>query len=45
VVYGAIIVLVARFQPGGILTLVNRLWERRGKAAKATMEAGTPDAS
>ena len=26
VVYGAIIVLIARFQPGGILTLINRLW-------------------
>ena len=31
VVYGAIILLIARFQPGGILTLVNRLMERRGK--------------
>jgi branched-chain amino acid transport system permease protein len=31
VVYGAIIVLIARFQPGGILTLINRLWARRGK--------------
>ncbi|MGN6117176.1 MAG: branched-chain amino acid ABC transporter permease, partial [Nitrobacter sp.] len=28
VVYGAIIMLIARFQPGGILTLVNRLWAR-----------------
>src|SRR6516164_10956249 len=31
VVYGAIIVLIARFQPGGILTLANRLWEKRAK--------------
>src|SRR3981189_3191603 len=31
VVYGAIILLIARFQPGGILTLINRLRERRGK--------------
>src|SRR6201987_684635 len=32
VVYGAIIVLIARFQPGGILTLINRIWtERSGK--------------
>jgi branched-chain amino acid transport system permease protein len=31
VVYGAIILLIARFQPGGILTLVNRLMEGRGK--------------
>ena len=28
VVYGAIIVLIARFQPGGILTLIKRLWAR-----------------
>jgi len=40
VVYGAIIVLIARFQPGGVLALANRLWERRGKAAKATLQAG-----
>ena len=33
VVYGAIIVLIARFQPGGILTLVNRQLERRAKPA------------
>lgn len=31
VVYGAIIVLIARFQPGGILTLVKRQLERRAK--------------
>jgi branched-chain amino acid transport system permease protein len=36
VLYGAIIVLIARFQPGGILTLVNRLLERRKKPAAAT---------
>lgn len=29
VVYGAIIVLIARFQPGGILALVNRLLAKR----------------
>ncbi len=29
VVYGAIIVLIARFQPGGILTLIKREWARR----------------
>ena len=29
VLYGAIIVLIARFQPGGILTLINRLWAQR----------------
>ena len=29
VLYGAIIVLIARFQPGGILTLINRIWARR----------------
>ncbi|WP_407181003.1 branched-chain amino acid ABC transporter permease [Bradyrhizobium sp. STM 3562] len=32
VVYGAIIVLIARFQPGGILTLIKRELERRGRA-------------
>src|SRR5215831_17206222 len=37
VVYGAIILLIARFQPGGILTLVNRLWERRGKSKETTV--------
>jgi branched-chain amino acid transport system permease protein len=36
VVYGAIIVVIARFQPGGLLALANRLWERRAKARAAT---------
>jgi branched-chain amino acid transport system permease protein len=36
VVYGAIIVLIARFQPGGILTLVKRLWARRSRKAPET---------
>jgi len=43
VVYGAIIVLIARFQPGGLLTLFNRLLEQRSKqpdgAAKGTSHA------
>jgi branched-chain amino acid transport system permease protein len=31
VVYGAIIVLIARFQPGGILSLINRhIGDRKG---------------
>ena len=34
VVYGAIIVLIARFQPGGILTLVRRLWSERSRRTK-----------
>jgi branched-chain amino acid transport system permease protein len=34
VVYGAIIVLISRFQPGGLLALANRLWERRRKASE-----------
>ncbi|MBV9458989.1 MAG: branched-chain amino acid ABC transporter permease [Bradyrhizobium sp.] len=34
VVYGAIIVLISRFQPGGLLALANRLWERRRKATE-----------
>jgi branched-chain amino acid transport system permease protein len=29
VVYGAIIVIIARFQPGGILALIHRLWAKR----------------
>ncbi|HLJ00371.1 MAG TPA: branched-chain amino acid ABC transporter permease [Bradyrhizobium sp.] len=33
VVYGAIIVLIARFQPGGILTLIRRLWWERPRKA------------
>src|SRR6201995_5669359 len=32
IVYGAIIVLISRFQPGGLLALANRLWDRRRKA-------------
>jgi branched-chain amino acid transport system permease protein len=31
VVYSAIILLIARFQPGGILALINRLWAKRKK--------------
>jgi len=34
VVYGAIIVLISRFQPGGLLALANRLWERRRKTSE-----------
>jgi branched-chain amino acid transport system permease protein len=34
VVYGAIIVLISRFQPEGLLALANRLWERRHKATE-----------
>ena len=41
VVYGAIIVLIARFQPGGILTLINRLWAKRGKAPEARLRGGS----
>jgi branched-chain amino acid transport system permease protein len=39
VVYGAIIVLIARFQPGGLLTLALRLWQRRGKRAESAPTA------
>src|SRR6478736_3025490 len=35
VVYGAIIVIIARFQPGGILALINRLWAKRKPAETA----------
>jgi branched-chain amino acid transport system permease protein len=41
VVYGAIIVLIARFQPGGILTLISReLQRRRGAPAKNALATG-----
>jgi branched-chain amino acid transport system permease protein len=45
VVYGAIIVLIARFQPGGLLTLFNRLLERPGKKADSASAAGASHAS
>jgi branched-chain amino acid transport system permease protein len=44
VVYGAIIVLIARFQPGGILTLIKRLWAKRGKAAEPAVADGAAHA-
>src|ERR1700743_2456603 len=34
VVYGAIIVLLARFQPGGLLALIKRLWAKPSKPAE-----------
>ncbi|KWV50033.1 branched-chain amino acid ABC transporter permease [Bradyrhizobium macuxiense] len=43
VVYGAIIVLIARFQPGGILALINRLWAKR--KTKQESKQGAADAS
>jgi branched-chain amino acid transport system permease protein len=42
VVYGAIIVLIARFQPGGLLDLINRLLAKR--AAKAPEPGATQGA-
>jgi branched-chain amino acid transport system permease protein len=45
VVYGAIILLIARFQPGGILTLIKRLWERRGQSKNRAAVAGAGHAS
>jgi len=44
VVYGAIIVIIARFQPGGILALIIRLWAKR-KPAEAPVAQGAPHAS
>jgi branched-chain amino acid transport system permease protein len=45
VVYGAIIVLIARFQPGGVLTLVKRLWAKRSsKAPEADAATGASHA-
>ncbi len=43
VVYGAIIVIIARFQPGGILALINRLWAKR-KPAEAPITQGATNA-
>lgn len=47
VVYGAIIMLIARFQPGGILTLVKRQLERRSKTGEPdkALPAGASHAS
>jgi branched-chain amino acid transport system permease protein len=44
VVYGAIIVLISRFQPGGLLALGFRVWERRGKKPEVTASAGASHA-
>lgn len=44
VVYGAIIVLIARFQPGGILTLINRLRAKPGKASETPPATGAAHA-
>jgi branched-chain amino acid transport system permease protein len=44
VVYGAIIVLIARFQPGGILELVYRLLARRGKTPEEGAAQGASHA-
>ena len=44
VVYGAIIVLIARFQPGGILSLVKRHVGETGKPAGRATEAGASHA-
>ncbi len=46
VVYGAIIVLIARFQPGGILVVITqRLERRRRKASETAAAAGLGHAS
>jgi branched-chain amino acid transport system permease protein len=44
VVYGAIIVLIARFQPGGILALINRQLAKRRKAPDETIAQGAAHA-
>jgi branched-chain amino acid transport system permease protein len=44
VVYGAIIVLIARFQPGGILVLVNRLRAKPSKTSEAPPATGAAHA-
>jgi branched-chain amino acid transport system permease protein len=42
VVYGAIIVIIARFQPGGILALINRTLDRRKPAATTKGASNAP---
>lgn len=42
VVYGAIIVIIARFQPGGILALINRLLDKRKPAGSAKGASHAP---
>ena len=44
VLYGAIIVLIARFQPGGVLTLINRMLANRRKAPETAVAAGATHA-
>jgi branched-chain amino acid transport system permease protein len=44
VLYGAIIVLIARFQPGGVLTLINRMRAKRRKAPETAVAAGAAHA-
>jgi branched-chain amino acid transport system permease protein len=42
VLYGAIIVLISRFQPGGLLPLITRVWQRPGKDATAKGAVDAP---
>jgi len=44
VVYGAMIVLLARFQPGGLLPLLNRRWARRAAKPSQVVAEGAPHA-
>ena len=44
VLYGAIIVLIARFQPGGILNLIMRQLARRRKIPETSVAAGATHA-
>jgi branched-chain amino acid transport system permease protein len=45
VLYGAIIVLIARFQPGGILALIYRQIAKRRRAPAETIAQGAANAS
>src|SRR5438067_13789600 len=44
VVYGAIVVLIARFEPGGILAFINLLLDKRRKAPETIVAAGASHA-
>ncbi len=45
VVYGAIIVIIARFLPSGILALFNRLWAAATQGAEAAVASGARHAA
>jgi branched-chain amino acid transport system permease protein len=45
VAYGAIIILIARFRPGGLLELILPYWRRKPPVPPAPSTGGGPDAA